>query len=58
MSIAPGQMVMHYRLLQNHVDARNTEAVRWLGWLGFEMDPALPFGPDQLPFHRFHWEVE
>lgn len=45
-----------YRVLRNHVDARNTEAVRWLGWLGFEIDSPESFGPDQLPFHCFHWE--
>ncbi len=52
------EMRQRYRLMQNHVDARNTEAVKWLRWLDFEIDPALPFGSDRLPFHRFHWEAE
>lgn len=42
-----------YKLLVNYVDARHTEVVRWLKWLGFKLDPAKPFGPDQVPFHRF-----
>lgn len=42
--------------LENYVDARNVLAVRWLGWMGFEIEPARPFGPLQLPFHRFHAE--
>lgn len=46
-----------YRVLINYVDARNVEAVKWLGWLGFEIDSPLPFGFDKLPFHRFHWEA-
>ncbi len=46
-----------FRLLENHVDARNTETLKWLNWLDFTVDPAEPFGPDRLPFHRFHWEA-
>ncbi len=46
-----------YMTLANRVDARNKKAVLWLRWLGFKIDPALPFGFDQLPFHRFHWEA-
>ncbi len=52
------EMRQRYRLMQNHVDARNIEAVKWLRWLDFEIDPALPFGPDQLPFHRFYWKAK
>ena len=44
-----------YSALANFVDVRNTEAVRWLKWLGFKMDEPVPFGPDQLPFHPFYW---
>lgn len=42
-----------YDELVNYVDARNARAIRWLRWLGFEIEAAQPFGPDQLPFHRF-----
>ena len=46
-----------YQRLANYVDARNTEAVRWVAWLGFKLDDPIPFGFDKLPFHRFHWEM-
>lgn len=46
----------HFRRLENYVDARNVQAVKWLDWLGFDLKPAEPFGPDHLPFHRFVWE--
>ena len=42
-----------YSYLVNFVDARNTVAIRWLEWLGFRVLPAQPFGPDDMPFHRF-----
>ncbi len=41
------------RELFNHVDARNTDTVRWLRSLGFTVEDAKPYGPDGLPFHRF-----
>lgn len=42
-----------YRVLRNHVDARNSQAIRWLGWLGFTLKPAVPYGVRRLPFHPF-----
>lgn len=42
-----------YRVLRNHVDARNTQAIRWLGWLGFVLQPPVPYGISRLPFHPF-----
>lgn len=39
--------------LWNYVDARNTRAIRWLRWLGFQIHPAQPHGLLGLPFHRF-----
>ncbi len=43
----------HYPRLENQVDARRTQAVRWLSWLGFTIDPAAPRGVDGRMFHRF-----
>lgn len=42
-----------YPLLRNYVDERNTVAVKWLKWLGFEVLPSIPFGIEGLPFHSF-----
>jgi hypothetical protein len=40
-------------LLENWVDARHRVSKRWLGWLGFTLDAPAPFGPEEMPFHRF-----
>lgn len=42
-----------WSLMVNCVDARNRDAIRWLRWLGFQLDDARPYGPFNLPFHRF-----
>lgn len=47
-----------YNLLENHVDARNELAIRWLMWLGFTIEPAAPYGVNGEPFHRFLMETE
>ncbi len=44
-----------YTALYNFVDARHALAIRWLGWMGFEMQPAQPLGIDGAPFHVFFW---
>jgi len=46
-------MLEMYPLLINFVDARNTIAIRWLRWLGFEIREAKPYGVEGLPFHQF-----
>ena len=45
-----------YAFLFNFVDARNMVAIRWLKWLGFSVYGAKPFGPDDMPFHRFEMQ--
>lgn len=47
------EMSRMFPVLRNAVDARNTRAIRWLRWLGFEIHEAQPMGPDRLPFHPF-----
>lgn len=42
-----------YSRLENWVDARNTLSIRWLRWLGFTIEPAVPYGHFGRPFHRF-----
>ena len=42
-----------YKLLINFVDSRNKVALRWLTWLHFNVYEPEPFGPDNMPFHKF-----
>lgn len=42
-----------YSILANMVDARHTEAIRWLKWLGFTIHDPMPYGPFNLMFHPF-----
>jgi len=49
------EMQRHYRYLENLVDARNEDSIRWLVWCGFIVDiDAIIFGPERRPFFRFH----
>lgn len=41
-------------LLYNFVDQRNTSAIRWLRWLGFQFSDPIPYGVDGLPFLPFY----
>lgn len=41
--------------LVNYVDARNVHSIRWIKFLGFEIEDPKPWGIDKLPFHRFTW---
>lgn len=50
------EMKLRYGRLANHVDARNTRAIRWLRWLGFEIGEPVPFGYLSKPFHPFSME--
>lgn len=45
-----------YGVLRNAVDARHKVAVHWIKWMGFTVYPAIPFGPDKVPFHPFKME--
>ena len=49
-------MLTRHRHLINYVDARNTSAIRWLKWLGFDFGEAVPYGPKRLPFFCFRME--
>ena len=44
-----------YEVLYNHVDARNQRSIRWLEYLGAEIDDAVSYGREGLPFHRFQF---
>lgn len=47
------EALQRHAKLTNYVDARNTDAIRWLSWLGFTIGPAVPYGASRLPFHEF-----
>ena len=46
-----------YRYLENFVDERNVLSIKWLKWLGFEMNEAEPYGIHGEPFHKFTMEI-
>lgn len=50
------KMHLLYPILENHVDARNHAAVKFLRMSGFTIEPPEPYGVFGLPFHRFHKE--
>ena len=45
-----------YPVLENYVDVRNTTAIRWLRWLGFDILEARPYGPYKMMFYLFRKE--
>jgi len=49
-------MRSRHRVLINLVDVRNTLAIRWLKWLGFEFLPAVPYGINGELFYPFQME--
>jgi len=51
------EMLTRHATLVNYVDVRNTQAIRWLKWLGFQfVDQAIPYGAKGLPFLQFSLE--
>lgn len=46
-------MLIRHQHLMNYVDARNTTSIRWLKWLGFNFEPAAPYGVRRVLSHRF-----
>lgn len=47
-------MLDKYGHLENHVWAGNKIHIYWLEWLGFKVEPPVPFGINNEPFHRFY----
>ncbi len=50
------RMTHQFSRLENWVDARNVVSRRWLMWLGFHCEAAVPYGASGLLFHRFWME--
>jgi len=52
------ELFQGYDKLENYVDARNTKAIRWLKFMGFNVEETeMPYGALKLPFHRFWKEA-
>ncbi|MCG7949118.1 MAG: DUF2833 domain-containing protein [Candidatus Thiodiazotropha taylori] len=49
-------MLKRYAYLRQFVDVRNTLAVRWLKWLGFEFSDPMPIGRNGEMFYLFTME--
>lgn len=47
------EMLTRHEVLVNYVDVRNTVAIRWLAWLGFNFGEPEPYGPLGMPFKPF-----
>jgi hypothetical protein len=47
-----------YPVLRNNVDQRNTVAIRWLEWLGFDIGPAVELGVNGELFHPFELRAQ
>ena len=45
-----------YDKLYNYEDARNSDSLRWLKFLGAKIEEPKPYGIDGLPFHYFSFE--
>lgn len=49
-------MRARHQVLINFADVRNTQAIRWLKWLGFTFLPAIPYGVNNELFYPFQME--
>ena len=48
------EMSQEYSMLYNVAWSKNEVHIKWLQWLGFEIRPATPMGPDGELFHEFY----
>jgi hypothetical protein len=42
-----------FPVMENHALAENVKSLRWLKWLGFDMEEPQPYGPFGASFVRF-----
>ena len=49
-------VMSQYSSLSNYVHADNILSIKWLKWMGFNIDIAQPTGINGEMFHRFHLE--
>ncbi|TXH16744.1 MAG: hypothetical protein E6R03_04980 [Hyphomicrobiaceae bacterium] len=48
-----GVVIKDYEYLFNYVHSENKKSIKWLKWLGFDVEPAEPIGINGAKFHRF-----
>lgn len=46
-------MLEYYPVLENYVHWENKESIKWLRWLGADIEEAEPFGIEKELFHHF-----
>lgn len=49
-------MLSHYPLLENFVDIRNKQSIKWLKWCGASLGPVVPYGVEQKLFQYFQFQ--
>lgn len=47
-----------FPVMENYALAENRKTIRWLKWLGFDMEEAQPYGAFNAPFVRFGRRLE
>lgn len=52
------EMASHFPIMENYALAENRKTLRWLKWLGFDMDEPQPYGAFGAPFVRFGRRLE
>lgn len=52
------EMSQEYSLLYNVAWSKNEVHIKWLRWLGFEILPAVPMGPDGELYHEFFKDIK
>jgi hypothetical protein len=45
-------LLVHYPVMMNMIDARHKKALAWATKMGWQVDPPIPFGVARLPFCR------
>jgi len=48
-------MLQRYSILENWVDAKNTQSIKWLRWCGAKIEEAKPYGVENKPFCYFYF---
>lgn len=56
--IEVAKMRARHKALINYTDARYTLALRWMLWMGFEQQEAIPYGAKGELFHPFTMKGE